>query len=100
MTASDRAPGDSGTLLALYALVPAAEHADLAEEAAAERARREQRVALAEVLRLDDSEPVSGAPEAPEASDGDVEDAPQWLTEPQLIAMLEHRLGATPIDGG
>ena len=103
MTSSDRVPGDQESLLALYDLVPAAEHADLAEEAATERARRQARLTLSEPLDLfsspgADAEPAAGAvvDDAPDHGD---DGEPEWLTERQLIAMLEHRLGAVPLDG-
>jgi hypothetical protein len=83
--------------------VPAAEHADLAEEAALERARRQARLTLSAPLDLfspsdADAEHAAGAAAEDAAHDGD-DGEPEWLTECQLIAMLEHRLGAVPLDG-
>lgn len=91
----ERVPGGEASLLALYELVPAAEQEDLAEEARAERRQRETSVLFVAPVHPDLGEPVlEEAPPEPEPDPGsDV--AP--MSDAAVIAMLEHRLGATPV---
>ena len=91
------APGSEASLFALYELVPAAEHEDLAEEARSDRWLREMRALYADILVPDDGLWSDAAPPHEEPDDPTEDEAPV-LSEAALIAMLEHRLGARPVD--
>lgn len=71
------------SLAALHALVPAAEEIDLAEEAARHRLLRDR----------GQTEPKAEQPEAAEEPPGEPE-----LSLGQALGLLEHLLGAVPVD--
>lgn len=91
----ERAPGGEASLLALYELVPAAEQEDLAEEARAERRQRETEVLFVAPVHPDLAEPVPDEDPAEPEQHPEADVPP--LSDGAVIAMLEHRLGATPV---
>jgi len=91
----------------LHALVPAAEEIDLADEVDAERSRaRFRRWFAAELVRLGLAPPgAEGGEEDGGGGDDDADHAtgPTATTEPpltdnQALGLLEHELGAEPLD--
>ena len=83
----ERRPGDVRSLHLLYDLVPASEEVDLREELAHEQWQ----------LRVDALLGVPAGPEAADAPAGPDEGADR-LTEGQVRGLVEHVLGAVPVD--
>lgn len=86
----------------LHALVPAAEAIDLLEQDEIDQARAETeevRRHIAEVLNQLGSDEVSGGEPPPSnETEPEADGSEDTLTRGQAIGMLEHLLGAEPID--
>ena len=82
----ERRPGDVRSLHLLYDLVPTAEEVDLREELAHEQWQR----------RVD---ALLGVPAEPEPTEvPEAEDDADRLSEGQVRGLVEHVLGAVPVD--
>lgn len=90
---SEFRPGSDESLDELYALVPVAEEVDLAEELHAEQFV--QWVERLIVGQLHGDEPLGGIDDPAAADSTGVDDAP---TPGQALGLLEHLLGAVPIE--